>query len=166
MKHADKIVIWGMSCAGKTTFARSIVDHQYICFDAMFNWHEIETLGLSISANLLAVKQECEKHDRYVLDGWHLGDCEGLFLPEGATAYVVYASYDTIASRYPEGVVGEAHLPMFMQWYYDAPPTARYFLNETDIVETSREEFLTSIDTSLQTGRLDYLGTRPSLRHN
>ena len=29
----DKIVLFGMSCVGKTTFAKELVNHSYYCFD-------------------------------------------------------------------------------------------------------------------------------------
>ncbi len=146
MEHSDKIVMWGMSCVGKTTFAKRL-SHDYLCFDAMFPWHDIETLGLSIDVSLDAIRQECERHERFVLDGWHLADPLVEHCPR-ATIYVVYAPYEQIISQYRVPVdSADQHYCMFKQWY-DIGFPARYFLNRGEFVETTREEFLTLTGTS------------------
>ena len=55
----DKIVVFGQSCSGKTTFAKTLTDHEYYCFDALFQWHQIEGLGLSIEDNLKHIQTVC-----------------------------------------------------------------------------------------------------------
>jgi len=144
-KPDDKIVIMGMSCSGKTVFAKQFTDHHYYCFDSLFQWHTVETLGLSTEANMKHVSNFCNA-DRYVLDGWHLSDKKGKWLPEGSSVYVVYASYDHIIDQYRVPVRDrEQHRHMFKKWYYeiDYPSlSSRYFLNEGQFTETSEEEFL------------------------
>jgi GTPase SAR1 family protein len=149
----DKIVVYGMSCSGKTTFARTLIEHTYHCFDAMFPWHLIETLGLSAFSALQHVQRQCTG-DRYVLDGWHLSDKEGLLLPQGASVYVVYAPYERIISQYRVSVEDFwQHLSMFRKWYYevdyDQLPCVHYISNEGQFVERSREHFLTLLKQNL-----------------
>jgi hypothetical protein len=139
----DKIVVFGQSCSGKTAFAQQL-DHHYYCFDALFHWHSIETLGLSASANLQELSKICTA-DRYVLDGWHLSDKEGRYIPEGAVIYVVYASYEKIVEQYrvPLGSSEEVR-PMFHKWYYEIEYPrlhCRYFANEGIFLETTEKEF-------------------------
>lgn len=142
----DRIVVWGMSCSGKTTFAKHLSNHHYYCFDAMFQWHLIETFGMSCEANLRHINQSCTA-DRYVLDGWHLSNSCGDMLPSNASVYLIYASYDDIISQYRVEVVNQwQHLPMFKKWYmgvdYDKLPGIRYFRNTGEFVETKNEEFI------------------------
>lgn len=144
--HDDKIVVFGQSCVGKTTFAKTLEDHFYYCFDAMFRWEQIETLGLSIEANFKKIQQTCTA-DKYVLDGWHLADKEGLFLPEGARVYVVYAPYDQIIEQYRVEVWNhEQHRPMYHRWYREidyAKLNARYWhcLGDSVFLETDASFF-------------------------
>src|SRR4051812_21762650 len=101
LKPSDgRIVVFGQSCVGKTTFAKQLNGHVYHCFDELFHWHLIETFGLSIESNLVHIRNVCQASDKFVLDGWHLSDKDGLFLPAGAVVYVVYAPYDQIISQY------------------------------------------------------------------
>lgn len=146
----NRIVVWGMSCAGKTTFSKQLRDHQYYCFDAMFHWHLVETLGLSISANLAYVREQCVA-SKFVVDGWHLSDLSGSFLPEKSTIYVVYSSYDTIISQYRVTVSDHnQHRSMFKKWYQDIDYEkfigTRYFKNDGHFVETTSKEFLQLIN--------------------
>ena len=114
--HSDKVVIFGMSCVGKTHFAQTLIEHCYYCFDALFDWDAIETMDLSISANLQAVKDACVG-DRYVLDGWHLADKEGLYLPIGCTVYVLFADYERVIRQYRVEVRHpDEHRGMFEKW--------------------------------------------------
>lgn len=142
----DKIVAMGMSCVGKTTFAKQITNHHYYCFDALFQWHMVETLGLSTKANLRHVSKVCTG-ERYVLDGWHLSDPTAKLLPD-ASVYVVYATYSQIIEQYRIPVrCQEEHWSMFKKWYHeiDYPSLkSRYFLNEgqSDFAETSEGDFL------------------------
>lgn len=146
----SKLVIFGMSCSGKTTFAKSLTGHRYYCFDAMFNWHCIETFGLSIEANLSEVRDSCVG-DKWVLDGWHLADHRGHFLPKGSSVCVVYATYERIIGQYRVPVDDfEQHRRMFKKWYhevdYEKLPATRYFLNGGEFEETSRTEFVTFLE--------------------
>jgi adenylate kinase family enzyme len=142
----DRVVVWGMSCVGKTTFAKQLTDHHYHCFDALFQWHIIEAMGLSTEANLRYISNSCTA-ERYVLDGWHLSDSAGELLPD-ARVYVVYAPYDRIVEQYRVPVLRkEEHWPMFKKWYFemDYPSLrSRYFLNEGhhNFAETSEDDFL------------------------
>lgn len=146
----NKIVVWGMSCVGKTTFAGEL-DHHYYCFDALFHWRLIESLGLPVEENLLEVSKSCIA-ERYVLDGWTLADKEGDYLPKGASVYVVYAPYEQIISQYripiddPEEFRG-----MYQQWYGVNYKTlgARYFRSEglQSFVETGADEFYALVRT-------------------
>lgn len=141
--HSPKIVIFGMSCVGKTTLAQSLSEHEYICFDALFQWHLVEALGLSLEANLRHVASVCTA-PKFVLDGWHLSDAEGGLLPE-SVVYLVYAPYAQIIDQYRVPVSShDVHRPMFQKWYFEVDyrrfPT-RYFLNCGEFVETTQEEF-------------------------
>lgn len=134
----------GMSCSGKTTFAKRLTTHQYYCFDACFDWHSIETLGLSMSAALMHVRDQCTS-DTYILDGWHISDALGRYMPEGASVYVVYADYDYIINQYRVPVMRhDVHRSMFKKWYYDVDYTkfnSRYFENTGDFIERTPQEF-------------------------
>ena len=143
--HSPRVIMYGMSCVGKTTFAQLMTDHQYFCFDALFDWYTIETLGLSIDANLQRASDLCNAAAKFVLDGWNLGDKEGQFFPSGTTAYVVYDDYDSIIDRYRVEVTNrQQHLPMFNKWYdLELRKPARYFKNHGgDIEETGIDEFI------------------------
>lgn len=145
----DKIVVFGMSCSGKTTFSNQLKSHFYFCFDELFKWHLIETLGLSIQSNLLHIKDLCEsKKSPYVLDGWHLSDQVGEFLPEGAVVYLVWAPYEKIISQYRIPVVNPNEFrPMYKKWYLDIDykklPSVRYFKNDGNFMEISESQFIT-----------------------
>lgn len=143
----SRIVVFGMSCVGKTTFAKSIVTHQYFCFDQMFQWHLIESFGLSIVANLQHIKTICEScADFFVLDGWHLGDQVGRFLPDNASVYVIWAPYEKIISQYRIPVIDpEEFRSMYHRWYceidFESLPNVRYFHNNGNFVEISKDAF-------------------------
>lgn len=136
-----------MSCAGKTTFAHTMKNHHYLCFDSLFDWSSTETLGLPINSSLKGIASIAEKFDCYVLDGWHLADFEGKFLPKNCTVYVVYSQYEQIISQYRVSVRHpEEHRCMFTKWYNKVPytnfPRVRYILNSGSFVETDRTEFI------------------------
>ena len=146
----NKIVVWGMSCVGKTTFAGEL-DHHYYCFDALFHWRLIESLGLPVEENLRQLSKNCTE-ERYVLDGWTLADIKGECLPEGARVYVVYASYEQIISQYRIPVHDpEEYRQMYWRWYDINYETlgARYFRSEgsQSFVETGVEDFYTLVRT-------------------
>lgn len=140
----DRIVVFGQSCSGKTTFAKQLLDHFYYCFDSLFEWHLVEGLGISIDANFQYVNQICQ-NPKFVLDGWHLADKEGVFLPKSAKVYVVYCSYEQILRQYRIEIKDrqEYHL-MYKRWYQDVDYqalNARYIRNEKEFKETDYEEF-------------------------
>ena len=142
--HCPRVVTWGMSCVGKTTMAGLMNDHAYFCFDAMFNWHEIETLGLSINANLKHIRDICEPLQNFVIDGWHLADNQGLLFPKNTTAYVLYDEYDSIINRYRVKVDDRMqHISMYRKWYdIRLSVPVRYFKNNIEsIIETDVIEF-------------------------
>lgn len=139
----DKIVVMGQSCVGKTTFAKELNNHHYYCFDALFHWHSIEALGLSIKANLLYISDSCDS-DKFVIDGWHLGGLD--IFPLDVTVYVVFASYRQIIDQYRIPVNNYAeHFSMFKKWYqidYESLPVpVKYFKNNGEFVEVSHDEF-------------------------
>lgn len=136
-----------MSCVGKTTFANTMKNHNYLCFDYLFDWSSTETLGLPIDSSLKGIACIAENYDCYVLDGWHLADFEGKLLPKGCTIYVVYSKYERIISQYRTPVRHpEEHRCMFDKWYNRVPysdfPRVRYILNVGSFVETDYTEFL------------------------
>jgi len=139
----NKIVVWGQSCVGKTTFAKTLRSHHHYCFDSMFHWRMIESLGLPVDVNLQEVSKNCIA-DKFILDGWTLVDETGEYLPIGARVYVVYAPYEQIISQYriPVGDPEEFR-SMFHRWYGVNYKTlgARYFRNEGSFVETGEDEF-------------------------
>ena len=137
-----------MSCAGKTTFAKTLQDHHYYCFDYLFQWHLIETLGLSISENFKHIQKYCVQ-PKFVLDGWHLADKTGVYLPPNSSVYVVWAPYENIISQYRVKVTDpEEHRNMYKKWYfdidYDALPKVRYFSNFSYFEEITKEDFIIS----------------------
>lgn len=144
--HCDKVVLWGMSCVGKTTFGQQMNDHRYLCFDALFDWYSIETLGLSTSTSLAGIADIMSKEEKIVLDGWHLGDIEGAYLPGDSTVYVLYADYERVINQYRIDVRHpEEHRHMFKRWYYEVPyerfPRVRYWENLGEFTEREAEEF-------------------------
>lgn len=150
--HDDRIVIWGMSCVGKTTMAKEIGrDGRHIhCFDALYPWSDIECLGLSAECALDYIGKHC-RESRFVLDGWNLSDREGRFLPPACTLYILYAELETILRQYRVQVhETNNHREMFRKWYLDDHPPcpARYFFNTGQVIrESSRDDF-----TSFLTG--------------
>jgi len=150
----DKIVVFGQSCSGKTAFAQQLTSHHYYCFDALFHWHSIEALGLSPSANLKELSTICTT-DRYVLDGWHLSDRDGRYIPEGARVYVVYAPYEKIIEQYRVPLISPEEVrPMFHKWYYEIEYPrlhCRYFANEGTFVETTEREFISFLEQNQRT---------------
>lgn len=138
-----QIVVMGMSCSGKTTFAKQVISHHHLCFDALFPWHVIETFGLSISEALQEVSKNCIPP--FILDGWHLGDKEGKYFPESTKVYLVYAPYEQIVDRYRVPVFDRSdYTSMFRRWYYEVDYdslSTRFFRNDGDFVETSTKEF-------------------------
>ena len=144
----DRIVVWGQSCVGKTTFAR-LVPHNYLCFDSLFRWHEIEGLGLSCTANLQHIAGLIEAETQCVLDGWHLSDPTVSLIPGGVAVYIVYAPYAQIISQYRVPVDDfEEHRGMFWKWYEKDFPvftrTVRFIRNTgKSFLETSWGEFQT-----------------------
>ena len=149
------LVIWGMSCVGKTTFAQTL-SRRYCCFDALFPWNDIETLGLSTEAGLEQVtKFALESDDSFVIDGWHLSDPQGEKMPEDAAVCCVYATYDQIIKQYRVPVDRhDQHRPMFRKWYheidYPAFQTINFIQNTGhSFIETSLEDFLIFLDLEL-----------------
>ena len=147
IEHSDRIVIYGMSCVGKTTFAQTITSHNYICFDALFPWHMMETFGLSFSHAMEFVKKKCD-FEKFVLDGWHLGDKQGCYLPENTTVYVLIIPYEKIIEQYRVPVDDpEQHRCMFRQWYsIKYPSPTRYFTVGDGYLEISENDFFTLIE--------------------
>lgn len=144
----DRIVLFGQSCAGKTTFAQTLKNHTYYCFDYLFQWHYIETFGLSISENFKYIQDHCVS-EKFVLDGWHLSDKKGEYLPNGAAVYVIWAPYEKIISQYRVKVYHpDEHRSMYKKWYidvdYDLFDNVRYFSNLDRFEEISRDEFIIS----------------------
>jgi len=143
-EHSPRVVIFGMSCVGKTTLAKLMTDHMYFCFDAMFNWHLVETLGMSIESNLKHVAILCDPVPNFVLDGWHLADKAGSLFPKDTTAYLLYDDYDSIIRRYRVPVLNQLqHMPMYQKWYdLELSKPIRYIRNDGEkFVETTENEF-------------------------
>ncbi len=140
-----------MSSVGKTTFAQLLVDRSYYCFDALFSWHDIEAFGLSMSSNFRYIREQCVD-DRFVLDGWHLGDSACSEIPTGAAVYVLYMPYEDIIKQYRIDVPDpQMHKRMFEQWYtfeVASLPHVRYFLNAQQFIETDRDAYLTFLERS------------------
>jgi len=133
-----------MSCSGKTTFAKKLVDYTYHCFDLYFKWALIEALGVSIQANFQHIQKICNS-DKFVLDGWHLADQEGKYLPDNSVVYVIYAKYDQIISQYRVDVLDhEQHRIMYRQWYdidYKKLKARYFFNNGEEFTETDYATF-------------------------
>lgn len=128
-----------MSCSGKTTFAKQL-DVPYICFDALFPWHQIETFGMSITSALGYVAKKCS--DQFVLDGWHTADLKGNYLPS-CTVYVIYTEYNRVLRQYPRQALHHLeYFPMFKKWYSYASIESRYFYNQgDDFIETNLQDY-------------------------
>lgn len=116
-----------------------MLDRTYYCFDALFPWHQIETLGLSTSAALNNVLNACTD-SHFVLDGWHSSGFDKL--PDQYSRYIIYAPYSHIIRQYRVEVrTLDEHRPMYKKWYVDHP-NCRYFLNNGSFIETTQEEYL------------------------
>jgi len=139
-------VLWGQSCVGKTAFSKNLTHHHYYCFDYLFPWYDIETLGLPVIPGLEFISK-IDQPEKFIIDGWVLTDKNGKYIPSGSVVYVIYAPYDQIIKQYRVPVEEfEQHLPMFKQWYYDIDyqsfPGIRYFLNDgCEFGEQSEKEF-------------------------
>ncbi len=142
----DRIVVFGMSCAGKTTFSKQLLNHHYYCFDAMFHWHLIESLGLSVTLNLEYIQNKCNQL-KFVIDGWNLSDAIGNFFPSNSTVYVVYAPYEQIVKQYRIPVLDfNEFRSMYEKWYQQIDYKkfkARYFYNTGNcFIEKDSDDFL------------------------
>lgn len=161
MPH-DRIVVFGMSCAGKTTFAQTLFDHHYYCFDLLFHWHLIETCGLSTDANLEEIRDGCTE-PKYVLDGWHLADAEGRLLPQ-AVVYVVFADYDRIIDQYRVPVRDRMeHWQMFCRWYqihYEHFPHVCYVENTGKFEQRTPEYFRQFVAAQVAARQVDSFQAR------
>lgn len=137
-----------MSCVGKTTFAKTI-DRQYICFDALFPWYDIELFGLSTSASLKSIRDSCI--GSFVLDGWHLSDSVGKYLPVGTTVYCLFADYEFIVKQYriPVTEYDEFRM-MFHRWYNKSLKfiDVRYWKNTGTFDEVSKDDFFIWLDNN------------------
>jgi hypothetical protein len=111
-----KIVVFGMSQVGKTTYAKSL-DIPYYCFDYLFPWALVESFpDLSIDEALKHTLIDLPEH--YVLDGWHLADIQGDLLPEDCEIHVLYDHHQNIIDRYSVPVVAlDNHREMYKKWY-------------------------------------------------
>jgi hypothetical protein len=121
----SRILLWGMSCVGKTTFASLLTDYTYYNFDSLFHWHLIEGLNLSIDNNISYIKNYCIS-EKYIIDGWSLyGDIPDIPI------YVIYANYDRIIDQYRIEVSNRDEFrPMFHKWYGKLPNgNLRFFEN-------------------------------------
>lgn len=154
MQHSERIVTFGQSCVGKTTFAKQLSTHSYCCFDALFNWHMLAALGLSYERALEHVGSQCT--GKFVLDGWHLADPTGSLLPTNTTIYVIYADYAQIIKQYRVQVdYFEQYRDMFHKWYYeiDYPSLpCRYFrsMGEGLFKEEDIKEFTVFLERNRQ----------------
>jgi hypothetical protein len=146
--YDEKIIIWGMSCVGKTTFAKRISKsegHQHICFDAHFPWHAIEALGMAPSSSLkhiVEIFRDCPT--RFVVDGWHLSgpSC----IPDDVAVYVLVAQYHRVINQYRVPVDHQdQHLNMYKKWYLDPDfgvfPNVRYWENNGEFLEIDHGRF-------------------------
>jgi hypothetical protein len=135
-----------MSCCGKTTFARTLSTHTYYCFDRLFHWSLIETLGLPCSMELAFIRDRLERdsENRFVIDGWHLSDPAWDMTPFEAEVYVVYADYSRIIDQYRIPVADRTeHVHMFRKWYgQPLLRSPRFIKNEGIFRETDEVEFL------------------------
>lgn len=145
----DRFLILGMSCVGKSTFA-SLCQHKTICFDRWFPWHEIETLGLSLSAGLNRVVSKCE--GSFVLDGWHLFDLNLEQIPNNCSVYMLGSTYGHIISQYRVNVKDyNQHAIMYWKWYTNfKKPADRFFWNNGDFIEIESKEFNEKINKEIQ----------------
>lgn len=125
----EKIVLFGMSCVGKTTFAKLLTTHHYYCFDELFPWHLIESFNMSISSALEHVIKQCVNVP-FILDGWHTSDLVGNYLPDDIKIYVIFAEYPQIIKQYRIPVLDfNEHYLMYQKWYKFPYKDVRYFLN-------------------------------------
>ena len=146
----NRIVIWGMSCVGKTTFANTMKSHTYYCFDALFQWHLIETFGLSATENFKYIQRTCDAN-KFVIDGWNLADKKGEFFPNDCTVYILWAPYEKIISQYRVPVLDQLeHKNMYKKWYHEIDisffPKVKFFLNDDTFQEISKKDYLTFLE--------------------
>jgi hypothetical protein len=119
-----RIVVFGMSQVGKTTYAKSL-DLPYACFDYMFPWPLVESFpDLSIDEALKDVVARLPEH--CVLDGWHLSDIQGNLLSEDCEIHVLFDHHQNIIDRYTVPVVAlDNHSEMYKKWYGDINDSTR-----------------------------------------
>lgn len=151
-----QIVLMGMSCVGKTTFAKSLKDHPVHHFDAQYTYNLTGLPGVSRVKNWRRIIRNCG--DRFVLDNWTTEDELGRVLYESkpdACIVVLFDTYPSILDRYRVPVVGEdAHFMMYKKMYTEMPfesyKKVRYFEVDGPIYrEHSTEGFRSFIRDNL-----------------
>jgi GTPase SAR1 family protein len=121
----DQIVLMGMSCVGKTTFASVLKERGYAVshFDAQYTYNLTGLAGVSRIKNWARIIRGCE--GKFVLDNWTTEDKLGQVLYEAkpdACIYVLYDLYPNILDRYRVPVTGEdAHFMMYKKMYSEVP---------------------------------------------
>ena len=123
----SKVILWGMSCVGKTTYAKSL-DLPYFCFDYLFPWNLVESFpDLSMDEAIKNTIRTLSKESSYVLDGWHLSDIKGTLLPEDCEIHVLYDHHQNIIDRYRVPVVAlDGHKEMYKKWYSNIEDSSRH----------------------------------------
>lgn len=108
-----------MSCVGKSTFAKLAAgifsSHSVVEFDRYFPWFEFETLQISIGEAFKPVAGAIGKHERCIVDGWHLCDRNGLYFPSNCKTVLLYGNMEEIQTRYKDHVISRDH--MYERWY-------------------------------------------------
>jgi hypothetical protein len=122
-----KIVLMGMSCVGKSTFAQILAKDQgyaYHSFDVQYNYKRNTLPGVSKQKQWKTILSYCVE-DQWVLDNWSTEDFLGTTLYEAqphACIVVLYDKYVNILERYRVPVRGEdAHKMMFVKMYIQTP---------------------------------------------
>lgn len=120
----DKLVLMGMSCVGKSTFAAQLKDHKHHSFDARYRYNLDGLPGISKRKQWERIARGCTE-PRWVLDNWSTEDLFGetLFsVHPDACVVVLFDSLPNILKRYRVPVTAQdGHLGMWSKMYRETP---------------------------------------------
>lgn len=149
----SKIALMGMSCVGKTTYAKTL-PNTYISFDDKFAYNLSLHTDYNIAYNLNKITSICGSN--FVLDNWAFYDIDGKIFykafPDGVM-YLLYAPYNDILKRYRVKIHGpDAFRMMYTNMYLKKDFTKyqniKYIKVDSTYTMTSYEQFKNTVESS------------------